>query len=269
MGEERLRLLLVACRVFERELQVLARSARSELTIHFVEIAMHERPGAALRAVLQEEINAAPEEDFDAIGLAYGLCNRGLIGLRARGLPVVIPRAHDCLGILLGSTRRYLEQTQLEPGTYFQSSGWIEHLPADRTLRPLAGGPGLALAADRERLAARYGEEAAQYLIEEYARLTQHYKRLAFIATPVAGVEVRERTAAEIARQQGWKFERLEGDLGWLNRLVDGQWDEREFLRVPPFHCVTASYDERLIRAEPVGSGTAGVASPQEARTGS
>lgn len=251
MADNRPRLLLVACRVFERELAALAPAARCEVTVHFVEIAMHEQSGQELRAVLQDEINAAPEEDFDAIALAYGVCNRGLVGLKARGLPVVIPRAHDCLGILLGSTRRYLEEMQKEAGTYFQSSGWIEHLPADRTLRPLAttSAPGLTL--DREALATRYGEEAAQFLIEEYARFTRHYKRLAFIATPVPNVEARERKAAEIARQQGWTFERLEGDLGWLRRLLDGDWNEREFLVVPPRHRVALSYDEGLIRAEP------------------
>ncbi|MCX8092023.1 MAG: DUF1638 domain-containing protein [Verrucomicrobiae bacterium] len=244
-------LLLVACRVFERELETLARTAQCDLTIHFVEIAMHERPGQQLRAVLQDEINAAPEEDFDAIGLAYGVCNRALVGLKARRLPVVIPRAHDCLGILLGSTRRYLDEMHKEAGTYFQSSGWIEHLPADRTLRPLAGtsAPGLSLNPDE--LIAKYGEEAAQFLLAEYAKFTQHYKRLAFIATPVAHLAERERKAAEIARQQGWTFERLEGDLGWLRRLVDGEWNEREFLVVPPHHSVALSYDDGLIRAEP------------------
>lgn len=246
----RTRLLLVACRVFERELEVLARSAKTDLCIHFVEIAMHEQPGPLLRAVLQDEINAAPEEDFDAIGLAYGLCNRGLVGLTARRLPVVIPRAHDCLGLLLGSSRRYLAELQKEAGTYFQSSGWIEHLPADRTLRPLAAGGALAL--NRDELVARYGEEAARFLVEEYAKFTQHYKRLAFIATPVAGLEQREQKAAEIARQQGWTFERLEGDLGWLRRLVDGEWNDREFLIVKPHHRVVLRYDESLIGAEPL-----------------
>lgn len=251
MAAERQRLLLVACRVFERELALLERSARNELTVHFVGIAMHERPGAELRTVLQEEINAAPEEEFDAIALAYGLCNRGIVGLQARELPVVIPRAHDCLGLLLGSTRRYLEEMQREAGTYFQSSGWIEHLPADRTLRPLASASGLNLSPNREQLVAKYGPEAAEYLLAEYAKFTQHYKRLAFIATPVPDLEQRERKAAEIARQQGWAFERLSGDLGWLRRLLDGDWNEREFLIVPPHHRVALSYDERLICAEP------------------
>ena len=243
------RLLLVACRVFERELEVLARSAKTEMQIHYVEIGLHEQPGAQLRAALQEEINSVPEEDYDAVGLGYGLCNRGLVGLKSHGLPVIIPRAHDCLGILLGGSKRYLAELEKETGTYFQSCGWIEHLPADRTLRPMAAGSGLSL--NKEEMIARYGEEATQFLLEEYAKFTQHYKRLAFISTPVAQVEERARKAGEIAQQQGWKFERLPGDLGWLRRLVDGEWQERDFLVLKPHQRVALSYDDGLIAAEP------------------
>jgi len=245
----RQRLLLVACRVFERELEVLARSAKTEMQLHYIEIALHQQPGAQLRAALQEEINSVPEQDYDAVGLGYGLCNHGLVGLKAQGLPVVIPRAHDCLGILLGSTKRYLAELENQPGTYFQSCGWIEHLPADRTLRPLAAGDGLSM--NREEMIARYGEEAAQFLAEEYAKFTQHYKRLAFISTPVAQVVERDRKAKEIAKQQGWIYERLPGDLGWLRRLVDGEWEDKEFLVLKPHEKVALSYGDGLISAEP------------------
>lgn len=245
-----MRLQLIACRVFERELEVLARTVKTDLRIHYVEIALHEQPGARLRAALQDAVNTVPEDDFDAVALGYGLCNRGLVGLRAHGLPVIIPRAHDCLGLLLGSTTRYLAEMERQPGTYFQSSGWIEHLPADRTLRPLAAGSSNVFSASKEELIARYGEENAQFLLEELANFTRHYKRLAYISTPVAGGEQRESKACDIARQQGWTFEKLPGDLGWLRRLVDGEWSDAEFLTVPPRHRVVLRYDGKLIGAE-------------------
>lgn len=245
------RLHLIACRVFERELEVVAATARTALQIQFLEMALHEKPGDQLRAALQQAIDAVAPGQCDAIALGYGLCNRGLVGLQTRTVPVVVPRAHDCLGILMGSSARYLAELDKETGTYFQSSGWIEHLPADRTLRPLAAGTGGGLNPSREELVARYGEENAKFLLEELASLTRHYRRLAFISTPVNGGTERERKASDIAAQQGWRFEKLPGDLGWLRRLVDGDWNEREFLVLKPGERIGLRYDGQLIGAEP------------------
>jgi hypothetical protein len=245
-----LRLHLISCRVFERELEVLASSAKTELRIQYLEMALHEKPGAQLHAALQDAVNAVPADQFDAIGLGYGLCNRGLVGLHARTLPVAVPRAHDCLGILLGSSARYLSELAQHPGTYFQSPGWIEQLPADRTLRPLASGSANVFSAKKEELIARYGEENAQFLLEELANFTKHYKRLAFIATPVIGADQHEARAGEIARQQGWQFEKVQGDLGWLRRLVDAEWDASEFLVLKPGETIGLRYDGQLIGAD-------------------
>jgi len=247
----RLRLQLISCRVFERELELLAASAKSELQIQFLEMGLHEKPGDFLRTALQEAVDAIPPGQSDAVLIGYGLCNRGLVGLKARDLPVVIPRAHDCLGILLGSTKRYLGELDKEAGTYFQSAGWIENLPADNTLRPLAAGSQSGISTSKAELVERYGEENAEYLLKELGSLTRLYKRLAYIDTPVADGKKRERKALEIAREQGWHFEKLPGDLGWLQRLMDGEWNEAEFLVVKPGHHVVLRYDEGIIAAEP------------------
>lgn len=245
------RLSVIACRVFERELEVLRKDAPTDLSVQFIEIGLHEKPGEQLRAALQLAVDAVPADKFDAVALAYGLCNRGIVGLKARGLPLVIPRAHDCLGILLGSSKRYLAELDKQPGTYFQSAGWIEHLPPDRSLRPLAGAQSGVFSADEEKLIAQYGEENARFLMEEFAKLRRHYERLVYIATPIANAAERERQAGEMARKQGWAFERLPGDLGWLKRLTAGEWSAEEFLVLKPGQRVARSYDERSICAEP------------------
>ena len=95
-----MRLHLISCRVFERELEVLAANAKTDLHIEFLEMALHEKPGAQLRAALQGALDVVAPGQCDAVALGYGLCNRGLIGLQARTVPVAVPRAHDCRCLL-------------------------------------------------------------------------------------------------------------------------------------------------------------------------
>jgi len=97
----------------------------------------------------------------------------------------------------------------------------------------------------------KYGEDNADYLLEQFNQFTRHYERMAYIATPVPGSAQWEETAKEIARRRGWKFERLPGDLGWLRRLLGADWNEREFLTLKPGERVGLRSDAGLIGAEP------------------
>ena len=245
------RLLLIGCPIFQREIERLAATTRNAVTLRWLEIGLHERPASALRDALQAAVDAASAGDFDAVLLAYGLCNRGVVGLAATSIPVVIPRAHDCLGVLLGSTRRYLDQLESEPGTYFQSAGWLEQASLNRELGQPAFSLGPASSVSRASLAEKYGEENADFLLEQLAGMTSHYQRLAFIDTPVPKAGTWESVARDLAAERGWRFERLAGDLGWLRRLLDGEWSEDEFQVVKPGERVAARSDNRLIGAEP------------------
>ena len=152
-----------------------------------------------LRAALQSAIDGVAAGQCDAIAIGYGLCNRGIVGLQARALPVVIPRAHDCIGMLLGSSRCYLAQLEAQPGTYFQSAGWLENSPANGEVRQQNFTFGPNSNVTREQLVEKYGEENADYLLEQFNNFTQHYERLAFIATPVPEAAKWEKAAQKIA----------------------------------------------------------------------
>ena len=64
---------------------------------------------------------------YDAILLGYALCGRGTEGLRAGKTQLVLPRAHDCIGLLMGSRQRYQAYFDTHPGVYFRSPGWVEN----------------------------------------------------------------------------------------------------------------------------------------------
>ena len=109
-------------------------------------------------------------------------------------------------------------------------------------------GPGSTVT--REQLVAKYGEDNAEYLLEEFTRMTRHYERLAFISTPVPEVAKWENAARNTAEARSWKFERLAGDLGWLRRLVNAEWIESEFLKLNPGERIAIRPDAQLITAE-------------------
>jgi len=93
----------------------------------------------------------------------------------------------------------------------------------------------------------KYGEENAQYLWEA---MVSNYRQFTYIETGVEPDDRFERLTRERADERGWKFERLQGDMRLIDKLVAGVWDEGEFLVVPPGQRIVARYDEGIVGAE-------------------
>ena len=49
--------------------------------------------------------------------------------------------------------------------------------------------------------------------------------------------------------EKGWAYEQIPGELVLFQRLVDGDWPEKDFLTVRPGQTVVAAFDERVIAA--------------------
>ena len=119
----------------------------------------------SMRRQIQQEIDTAETANYDAIVLGYALCGTGIAGLRAPSIPLVLPRAHDCITLLMGSRAKYDQYFKANPGVYFRSVGWVER---GREMHDQVGASGLS--EDRDALIARYGEEHGQFLYEEATR---------------------------------------------------------------------------------------------------
>ena len=55
--------------------------------------------------------------EYDAILLGYCLCSNGIVGLSSRKVPLIIPRGHDCITLLLGSREKYQEYFNTHRGS--------------------------------------------------------------------------------------------------------------------------------------------------------
>lgn len=252
-------LKLIACEIAAREFCHVAAQARNCVDLEFLPQGFHDTPAAGRRE-LQTRIDAVPVGECSAILLGYGLCSCILTGLRTAHTPLVIPRAHDCITLFLGSKERYRQTFDANPGTYYYTSGWLECARRrggqgsgwSQALSP--AGSNANLQATYEEWVRKYGEDQARYLLGELSRWTESYTRGLFIHFDFLRHLKLAGEARAICAERGWGFEETEGNLSLLQRLVDGDWPEPDFLVVPPGHEVVATYDEKIIGARVLGA---------------
>jgi hypothetical protein len=247
-----MRLKILCCEVFAREIAAVRQKSPHEISLQFFSKGLHEIGSALMRQRLQHAIDWTEDSEFEAIALAYGMCGFGTVGLRARDIPLVIPRAHDCITALLGSLHRHEVRVAEHPGTYFRSSGWLERRKNPDDLKALSFAECNSLNAAPSELIRDYGCEAGEYLTGILCQQAHHYDRLAFIETGAEPDDRFECASKTEAKQRGWIFEKLKGDLNLLHKLVAGDWASDDFLFVPPGHEIRPTYDHRLLEAAPV-----------------
>ena len=130
---EKKRAGLIACEIFFREVAYYAARGPQVIDAVFLPKGLHDSGGEKMRETLQAEIDKMQEKDYSRIILGYALCNNGIVGLTGRRLPLVIPKAHDCIAVFMGSRKRYRDYFFANTGTYFHTAGWLERgTPEDR-----------------------------------------------------------------------------------------------------------------------------------------
>lgn len=239
----------VACEAVARECYRAAAVSPHAITLSIKEFGLHNEPDD-LRAAIQREIDGASSAGkYDYILLAYGLCSRGTADLIARDVPLVIPRAHDCITLFLGSQERYQREFAEHPGTYYYSPGWVERKEGEVHQGDISITKNLQ-ADDRFReYVEKYGEDNARFLIEQESQWLSHYNRAAFIDMGLGDVEFYRRFTHQVAQEHGWSYEELQGDARLVDLLFAGDWDPSEFLIVQPGQRTAESVNSGIISA--------------------
>lgn len=244
-----MRLAIIGCMVMNREISHLTAQSGNVVRVWWLRQGLHDTPDV-LREELQHKIDEIERENqmlpahlrMEAVVLAYGLCSNGVIGLHSRSLPVIVPRCDDCISLFLGSAERYRKLFRELPGIYWYNNGWIEQAftPSRENY-----------ARQRAQYAEEYGEENADYLMECTNNWMGQYRHCGFITCPLGDRPDYESYARQAAKDFGWQFRRVEGDMAYLDALVNGPWDDARFLTCPPHSCISAEYDERKFCAVP------------------
>ena len=236
------RFALLACNVFEQEIALHARGATHLAETRFFEIGLHDRPDL-LRAILQQNLDEVDARtDIEAVVLAYGLCGRGAAGLHPLRHKLVLPRAHDCIAVFMGSKETYAEHQRRCPTCFYYTPGW------NRARR--VPGPD-KLAALKIELAKKFDNDNLEFLLDTEREQWAQHNTATYIDLGTDDAEPEAAYAQRCAEWLGWKFERIHGDATLLHDLLWGNWDDARFQIVGPGMQLGHSPDANILRAEP------------------
>lgn len=233
---------LIACEVFRDEIAMLATGTAGLRATRWLEIGLHDRPDV-MRGALQAAVDEMDgRDDIGVIVLAYGLCGLGTAGLRAGRHPLVIPRAHDCITVFLGSKDVYAGRQQACPGCHHYTPGWnrARRVPGPERLEMLRG-----------EFGRRFGPDEAAFLLESEREAWAAYDTATFIDLGTSNADAEAGHAERCAEWLGWKFERVRGDPKLLHDLLHGPWDDARFQTVAPGCRLGHSPDDAVMRSEP------------------
>jgi len=237
------RIALLACSVFEREIALHSAGASHIAEVRFFEMGLHDRPDQ-MRIVLQAQLEAlAARTDIAAVALAYGLCGRGTAELRPVRHPLVIPRAHDCITVFMGSKEAYAEHQARCPGCYYYTPGWNRgrRVPGAEQLESL-----------RAELAAKFEPDDVEYLLQTTREQWASHDTATYLELGTEDAAAEAAYARRCADWLGWKFEALRGDPTLLRDLLFGNWDDRRFQIIEPGRQLGHVADDSIFRVEPV-----------------
>lgn len=253
--QPRRRFKFIGCEILYREACWLAARGPHRVDVEFLRKGLHDLERADMNTKIQSTIDAvSPADGYEAILLGYARCNDGLAGVTARDIPLVIPRAHDCITLFFGSREAYQAYFDAHPGTYFLTTGWTErNTGEEESAQPAYGQTGvmgrLGLAESHEQMVEKYGPENAEFIRRSLGGGLENYSRVLYLKMGVCDEESHIEEARKRAAERGWRFELREGDMTLLEKLFRGEWDE-DFVVVRPGERIVARNDQRVLDKE-------------------
>lgn len=210
----------------QREAYYCAARSKNVVDVVLMEQGLHDEPQrlcTEVRKALENTLDIQGRP-YDASLLGYGLCSNGIVGLSAE-TPIVVPRGHDCITLLLGSKDKYKEYFDSHRGVYWYSPGWIESgkQPSKERYEKLL-----------EEYKEKYGDDNAQYLMEVEQSWMKEYNWATFVDWGLTDSGEYKNYTKRCAEFLHWNYDELKGSADLMQKLIDGDWHESEFLVVKP-----------------------------------
>jgi len=220
--------------------------SKNIVDLEFVPLNQHVEPEKLL-ATLQSIIDRVDQdqEEYDAIIMGFGLCGNSTAGLKSDRYKIVIPRAHDCCTIFMGSSEAFLKRFRGHLSAAWSSHGYIER--DDEICRKTDAPNALGTDMPYADLLEKYGEENAKLIYESLHPVQLDEPHIYIKMSPFDDFGCFDLFKAKIKADQDLRgYEKAidtpEGSMRLITMLVEGDWND-EFLIVKPGQSIEPSYD--------------------------
>jgi hypothetical protein len=200
---QELPVVVIACQVFQSLIEKYLPEGLAK-QVMFKDYGLHRVPDKLTWSV-QDEIEKIEEPSLIVLG--YGLCGNGLKGIQSREHTLLIPRTDDCIAVLLGSHKKYIQEFNTTPGTYYLTKGWLES-----GSNPLQ---------EYQEYVEKYGEKDAAWIMDQQY---QNYERLVLVAHNQEDLEQyrpRAREVADYCKRWDMRYEEILGSDIYVRRLIE------------------------------------------------
>lgn len=205
--------IVITCNTIRAEIDLAISNTGYNQPVIFLESGLHNEP-PKLQRVIQELLGRIA--NVDQVILLMGFCGNAVLGLKPKGFRLIIPRADDCITLLLGSEDKR-KKIQREKPTYFLSKGWIDMFSnIERTTLD-----------EFMRMERKYGSDRAKRLM---ASTIKHYKRMGVIDLGSFDIDEMISKANENlpSYMNELPYETINSSLDFIEGLLVGPWDNRD-----------------------------------------
>ena len=79
-----------------------------------------------------------------------------------------------------------------------------------------------------------------------------NYGSATFIDLGIGDVATYRSFTQQVAESRDWNYEEIQGNISLIQKFLDGNWTDQEFLIVPPGYQVVQTFDDQIIEVESV-----------------
>jgi len=204
---------IVACKTIEDELLYAMNKVNITYPVEWVESGLHVTP-KKLNARLSEVLCQIKAQ---RVLVALGFCGNSVLGIKAGDFEMIMPRADDCISLLIGSVKERLRISS-EHAAYFLTDGWLRGE--------------LNVWGEYLHTKEKYGKEIADSIME---MMLGNYRTLGLLDCGVGSIEELTETTKEIADTLNLKQEVIPASLLWVESFLTGPWSDEYYIIKKPF----------------------------------